>query len=59
MSYIDVFIPFAIGLYMLYSSASLAKKQDPQYHKSIKLLKICGWGLLGVACLYLIIKIYS
>ena len=59
MSYIDVSIPFALGLYAIFNAESLVKMQDPQHSKKVRLIRRCGLGLLCVAGLYLVIKIWN
>lgn len=56
MNYIDVLIPFIGGLVCLLAPASLIKATDPRFDKKKKLVKICGFILLGVALLYFIAK---
>ena len=56
MSYIDVFIPLAIGMLSFFSPETLIPAKDPAPERKKRILKICGLVLIGVSILYFIIK---
>jgi hypothetical protein len=57
MSYIDIIIPFACGVLCVFQPGFMVKFEHPERQRKIAIIKKCGYALLGVACLYLFIKI--
>ena len=57
MSYIDVLIPGIIGLLLVTSPRLFTKAQGAVFEKTKKRLKTIGGLLIGVALLYLILKL--
>ncbi|MRG46019.1 hypothetical protein GFS24_12900 [Chitinophaga sp. SYP-B3965] len=57
--YIELLIPFAIGLFMIFMSDSLIKTTTPEYENKKKKIKRLGYGLLGVTLLLAVAKYYS
>lgn len=57
MSYIDVLIPGIIGLLLVTSPRLFTKAQGALFEKTKRKLKTIGFVLLGVALLYLILKL--
>ena len=57
MSYIDVLIPGIIGLLLLTSPRLFTKAEAEKYEKTKGTLRKIGFVLIGVAILYLIVKI--
>jgi hypothetical protein len=57
MGYIDVLIPLAAGILFIASPERLITKKDQTYDRKKLLLKRCGYVLIGVAALYLVIKL--
>ena len=61
MSYIDVLIPLACGILLLACPQSLfkAKGTEAEIAQKKRIGRICGVVLIGVAALYLFIKMAS
>jgi hypothetical protein len=59
MGYIDIFIPFSIGILLIFNPNALLKPDDVLFERKKKTLKKCGYGLIGVAVVYGGIKIFS
>ena len=57
MSYIDVLTPGIIGLLLVTSPRLFTKAQGEVFEKTTKRLKTIGLALMGVAVLYLLLKI--
>ncbi|HLF78230.1 MAG TPA: hypothetical protein VJB57_12150 [Dehalococcoidia bacterium] len=57
MSYIDVLIPGILGLLLVTSPRLFTKAQGELFEKTKRKLKTIGFVLLGVALLYLILKL--
>jgi uncharacterized protein YjeT (DUF2065 family) len=57
MSYIDVLIPGIIGLLLLTSPRLFTKAQGAVFEKTKRRLKAIGFALIGVALLYLVLKL--
>ena len=57
MSYIDVLIPGIAGLLLVTSPRLFTKAEGEQFEKTRKKLKTIGFVLIGVALLYLLIKV--
>jgi len=56
MSYIDVFIPLLVGIYLLVFGDKF-KTTDSTSAQKKGLLKKLGYALIGVSIIYLIIKL--
>jgi uncharacterized protein YjeT (DUF2065 family) len=59
MSYIDVLIPGILGLLLVTSPRLFTKAQGELFEKTKRKLKTIGFVLLGVALLYLILKLLT
>jgi uncharacterized protein YjeT (DUF2065 family) len=57
MSYIDVLIPGIIGLLLVTSPRLFTKAQGETFKKTKRKLKTIGFALIGVALLYLILRL--
>jgi len=57
MSYLDVLIPGVIGALLVVAPKLFTKAQGEEYEKARKKFRLIGLVLLGVAALYLIIKV--
>jgi uncharacterized protein YjeT (DUF2065 family) len=57
MSYIDVLIPGVIGLLLLTSPRLFTKAEGEKFESTKIKLRNIGFLLIGVAILYLIVKI--
>lgn len=57
MSYIDVLIPGIIGLLLLTSPRLFTKAEGERFEKVKGKLRTIGFVLIGVAVLYLIVKV--
>jgi len=57
MSYIDVLIPGIIGLLLVTSPRLFTKAQGETFEKTKRKLKRFGFILLGVALLFLILRL--
>jgi uncharacterized protein YjeT (DUF2065 family) len=57
MSYIDVLIPGIIGLLLVTSPRLFTKAQGEVFEKTKRKLKTIGLVLIGVALLYLILRL--
>ena len=57
MSYIDVLIPGIIGLLLVTSPRLFTKAQGETFEKTKRRLKTIGFLLIGVALLYLILRL--
>jgi uncharacterized protein YjeT (DUF2065 family) len=57
MSYIDVLIPGIIGLLLVTSPRLFTKSQGETFEKTKRTLRTIGLVLLGVALLYLILRL--
>ncbi len=57
MSYIAVLIPGIIGLLLVTSPRLFTKAQGEMFEKTKGKLKTIGFALLGVALLYLILRL--
>ena len=57
MSYIDVLIPGIIGLLLLTSPRLFTKAEGEKFEKTKGTLRKIGFVLIGVAILYLIVKL--
>jgi uncharacterized protein YjeT (DUF2065 family) len=57
MSYIDVLIPGIIGLLLVTSPRLFTKTQGEMFEKTKRNLKTIGFVLIGVALLYLILRL--
>ncbi len=59
MSYVDIIIPLIGGIIFTFFPENLLKTRDDTFEKKKSLLKKCGYLLLGVSMLYLIIIIFN
>ena len=61
MSYIDVLIPLVCGILLVSCPQSLFKPKgtEAEIAQKKKIGRICGFVLIGVAALYLFIKVSS
>jgi hypothetical protein len=59
MSYIDIIIPLALGLFLITTPQSMVKPSDPSFEKKKSVFQKSGYMLLGVAVLYGIIKVLA
>ena len=57
MSYIDVLIPGIIGLLLVTSPRLFTKAQGETFEKTKRKLRTIGFVLLGVALLYLVLRL--
>jgi uncharacterized protein YjeT (DUF2065 family) len=57
MSYIDVLIPGVIGVLLVASPRLFTKAQGESFESARKKLRTIGFVLIGVAVLYLFIKL--
>jgi hypothetical protein len=57
MSYIDVLIPGIIGLLLVTSPRLFTKTHGETFEKTKRKLKTIGFALIGVALLYLILRL--
>lgn len=57
MSYIDVLIPGILGLLLVTSPRLFTKAQGETFEKARRRLKTIGFLLIGVAVLYLILRL--
>jgi len=57
MRYIDVLIPGIIGLLLLTSPRIFTKAEGEKFKKTKDKLRTIGFVLIGVAILYLIVKV--
>jgi len=57
MSYFDVLIPGIIGLLLVTSPRLFTKAQGEVFEKTKRRLRTIGFVLLGVALLYLILRL--
>jgi len=57
MSYIDVLIPGLIGLLLVTSPRLFTKAQGELFENTKRKLKTIGFVLIGVALLYLILRL--
>ena len=57
MSYIDVLIPGIIGLLLVTSPRLFTKAQGETFEKTRRTLRTIGFLLLGVALLYLVLRL--
>lgn len=57
MSYIDVLIPGIIGLLLVTSPRLFTRAQGDLFEKTKKKLRTIGFVLIGVAMLYLILRL--
>jgi uncharacterized protein YjeT (DUF2065 family) len=57
MSYVDVLIPGIIGLLLVTSPRLFTKAQGETFEKTKRRLKTIGFLLMGVALLYLILRL--
>jgi hypothetical protein len=57
MSYIDVLIPGIIGLLLVTSPRLFTKAQGETFERTKRRLKTIGFLLIGVALLYLILRL--
>lgn len=57
MSYIDVLIPGIIGLLLVTSPRLFTKAQGEVFERTKRKLRTIGFVLLGVALLYLIVRL--
>ena len=57
MSYIDVLIPGVVGLLLLTSPRIFTKAEGEKFEKAKSKFRTIGFVLIGVAILYLIMKI--
>jgi uncharacterized protein YjeT (DUF2065 family) len=59
MSYIDVLIPGIVGLLLVTSPRMFTKSQGEAFEKTKSKLRTIGFVLLGVALLYLILRLLN
>jgi uncharacterized protein YjeT (DUF2065 family) len=59
MSFLDVLIPGIIGLLLLTSPRLFTKAEGEKFEKAKGTLRKIGFGLIGVAILYLIVKLFQ
>jgi uncharacterized protein YjeT (DUF2065 family) len=59
MSYIDVLIPGIIGLLLVTAPRMFTKAQGETFEKTKGKLRTIGFVLLGVALLYLILRLLN
>ncbi len=59
MSYIDVLIPGIIGLLLVTSPRMFTKAQGETFEKTKSKLRTIGFVLLGVALLYLTLRLLN
>ena len=57
MGYIDVLIPGIIGVLLLTSPRLFTKAEGAKYEQARAKLRTIGFVLIGVAILYLIVKV--
>jgi len=57
MSYIDVLIPGILGLLLVTSPRLFTKAQGEPFEQANAKLKTIGFVLIGIAILYLIVKV--
>jgi hypothetical protein len=57
--YINALIPLLIGLLCITSSKTLVKASNGDYFKKERIVRICGWLLLGVGILFIGIEFFS
>ena len=57
MSYLDVLIPGIIGLLLVTSPRLFTKAQGDLFEKTKRKLRTVGYLLIGVALLYLILRL--
>jgi uncharacterized protein YjeT (DUF2065 family) len=57
MGYIDVLIPGIIGVLLVTSPRLFTKAEGEKYEQARAKLRTIGFGLIGVAVLYLIVKV--
>jgi uncharacterized protein YjeT (DUF2065 family) len=57
MSYIDVLIPGIIGLLLVTSPRLFTKAQGETFEKTRRKLRTIGLVLIGVALLYLVLRL--
>jgi uncharacterized protein YjeT (DUF2065 family) len=57
MSYLDVLIPGIIGLLLVTSPRLFTKAQGDLFEKTKRKLRTIGYLLIGVALLYLILRL--
>jgi len=57
MSYIDVLIPGMIGLLLVTSPRIFTKAEGEMFEQTKAKLRMIGFGLIGVAVLYLLVKV--
>jgi hypothetical protein len=59
MSYIDLVIPLIGGIVFAFFPEFLLKTKDDTFEKKKSLIKKCGYALLGVSVLFLILILFK
>ena len=59
MRYIDILIPFFIGLLLVLYPGQLGSPKVVMPEKKKATLRKCGYGLIGIAIVLFIIRLYN